>query len=194
MLAIKGGFLKRNVIPSYCELTYLPNQSVDGDSLTSLLRAMLPLSRIGIASEFSEYGVSITPNVVVCDSYRIKVELDIRAMTNDVSAVESSFKRALEILLPNATLSIEGSGSFVNTSADTSLVKAGLKTLREINLPPCSVEMGGTSDARFFSRLGIPTVDFGPKGGNLHGPNEFVEVESISLLSRFYSRLASHLL
>jgi succinyl-diaminopimelate desuccinylase len=194
VLMIKGAFLKRNIIPSSCEITYLPSkQSVDGDSLTTLLRGLLPLSRISIPSEFSEFGVTISPNVIVCDNDRIKLELDIRAMTNDVSAVKSSIERALEILLPNVTLSIEGSGSFINTGADTAVVKAGLKTLQELNMVPCCLEGGGISDARFFAALGIPTIDFGPKGGNMHGPNEFVQVESLSLLSRFYSRLAEEL-
>ncbi len=43
------------------------------------------------------------------------------------------------------------------------------------------VQHGG-SDARFFTREGIPAVDFGPEGDYWHGDQEFVEIESINQL------------
>lgn len=38
----------------------------------------------------------------------------------------------------------------------------------------------GSSDARFFSILGIPSIEFGPSGNHWHGDKEYVEIKSIS--------------
>lgn len=37
----------------------------------------------------------------------------------------------------------------------------------------------GASDARFQTVKGNNGVTFGPRGGNLHGPNEYIEIESL---------------
>jgi len=37
----------------------------------------------------------------------------------------------------------------------------------------------GSADTRFFQAAGIPSVEFGPIGGGHHGPNEYVEIESL---------------
>ncbi len=39
----------------------------------------------------------------------------------------------------------------------------------------------GASDLRFFSERNIPAICFGPKGGNHHGKEEFVYLESLKL-------------
>ena len=53
----------------------------------------------------------------------------------------------------------------------------------------------GASDAVFFLRKGIPSVEFGPSGEGHHGPEEYVEVESLSryrqALVAFVQRLAT---
>jgi succinyl-diaminopimelate desuccinylase len=41
---------------------------------------------------------------------------------------------------------------------------------------------GGTSDARFVAWQSVPTIEFGVPHGNMHGPDEFVEVRNIELL------------
>ncbi len=43
-----------------------------------------------------------------------------------------------------------------------------------------SVGRDGASDAVFFLRKGIPSIEFGPSGGGHHGPEEFVEIESLN--------------
>ena len=201
VLDVKGGFIKRNIIPSHCKVAYLPyliqegnREKLSPDSLTNLVRALLPLSRVNIASEFSEFGITISPNVLRYDDEKIVIEFDVRAMTNDKCAVESAFMHALAKLLPDVKLSIEASGSFLNTPSDSHVVKAGVQTLRELGTEPCCVEREGASDARHFAALRIPTIDFGPNGGNMHGPDEYVEVDALNLLQRFYSLIANHLL
>lgn len=40
--------------------------------------------------------------------------------------------------------------------------------------------MTGTDDARFSSNFGLPAVSFGPHGGNDHGVDEYVELDSVA--------------
>jgi succinyl-diaminopimelate desuccinylase len=53
--------------------------------------------------------------------------------------------------------------------------------------------MGGATDSRWFSYLGIPTLEFGPLGGNVHGSNEFVEISSLEIVRTFYQKLFTEL-
>ena len=53
---------------------------------------------------------------------------------------------------------------------------------------------GGTSDARFVAWQGVPTIEFGVPHGNMHGPDEFVEVKNIELLERIFVEIGERLL
>lgn len=46
---------------------------------------------------------------------------------------------------------------------------------------PASASVGrdGASDAVAFLGVGVPAVEFGPRGGGHHGPEEYVEIESL---------------
>ncbi len=58
-----------------------------------------------------------------------------------------------------------------------------------------AVGRDGASDAVFFLRRGIPSIEFGPAGGGHHGPDEYVEIESLGRYRRslvgFARRLAN---
>jgi hypothetical protein len=48
----------------------------------------------------------------------------------------------------------------------------------------------GTADARYFkAELGEQSIYYGPRGGNLHAPDEYVELESVLEAARVLSRL-----
>lgn len=48
----------------------------------------------------------------------------------------------------------------------------------------------GTADARYFkSALGEQSIYYGPKGGNLHAPDEYVELDSVLEAARVLARL-----
>jgi succinyl-diaminopimelate desuccinylase len=40
----------------------------------------------------------------------------------------------------------------------------------------------GASDVRFFAKRGLPAADFGPKGANYHGKNEWVSIRSMEYI------------
>ncbi|MHA1825950.1 MAG: M20/M25/M40 family metallo-hydrolase, partial [Candidatus Heimdallarchaeota archaeon] len=56
------------------------------------------------------------------------------------------------------------------------------------------VEKGGASDARYFSREGIPTFDFGPIGGGVHAKNEWLDLDSFVAVTNFYFEMVKKLL
>jgi succinyl-diaminopimelate desuccinylase len=47
-----------------------------------------------------------------------------------------------------------------------------------------SVGRDGASDAVAFLEVGVPAVEFGPRGAGHHGPEEYVEIESLPLYRR----------
>lgn len=50
---------------------------------------------------------------------------------------------------------------------------------------PAFFSFTGTTDARFFNLYhGIPTTCYGPAGANLHGPDEWVDLESVREVTR----------
>jgi glutamate carboxypeptidase len=57
------------------------------------------------------------------------------------------------------------------------IVEIGTRLGQEMKL----ITTGGGSDGNFTSALGIPTIDgLGPRGGNAHSLDEFLDTESIN--------------
>ncbi len=49
-----------------------------------------------------------------------------------------------------------------------------------VGIPFHTVSTGGMSDGNWFSQIGVPTIDgLGPIGGLDHGPDEYMEIDSI---------------
>ena len=53
-----------------------------------------------------------------------------------------------------------------------------------------SVGRDGASDAVAFLEVGVPAVEYGPRGGGHHGPEEYVEVESLPRYRRALTEFA----
>ena len=58
---------------------------------------------------------------------------------------------------------------------------------------PLPVAMGNTSglDTRFAAFYGMPALAFGPKGANLHGADEYVELDTVIETARLLALFAS---
>ena len=52
---------------------------------------------------------------------------------------------------------------------------------------------GGTSDARFFAKLGIPVAEFGPLNTTIHAANECISTEDLETLARVFKALIQNL-
>ncbi len=63
--------------------------------------------------------------------------------------------------------------------ADHPFVRALLEAAGRQEPSSASVGRDGASDAVAFLEVGVPAVEFGPRGGGHHGPEEYVEIESL---------------
>jgi succinyl-diaminopimelate desuccinylase len=70
-------------------------------------------------------------------------------------------------------------------------VRALSETVREVKgTAALAVGRDGASDAVFFLERGIPAVEFGPTGAGHHGPEEYVEIESLARYRRILAEFA----
>lgn len=53
------------------------------------------------------------------------------------------------------------------------------------------ITRSSVGDDNVLATLGIPVITWGPDGGNSHCPNEYVEIESIGLMTEMYKELLS---
>jgi len=198
--SLRGDFLKSNVVPEWVEVEFVEPSIEDGevaydDGLTALLRSIVPIVRAPASPEmYSDYGVSITPNMYRFDGENHVLNLDVRAMTSRKEALKPIEIAVRENLGDRVELGVYGGSGYLYTSRASKLVVMACRVLEEMGIEPFIVEMAGASDSRYFSPLGIEAIDFGPKGGNLHGPNEYVEIKSLIKTVEFYHKLALKLM
>jgi succinyl-diaminopimelate desuccinylase len=194
LLEIEGGFVVENVLPDSCRAQVLRIGAGEvfmvDEALNALVRALLPLTRPHIPSEFSTYGVVATPNVLVKRGDEIELELNVRAMVLDREPVEGAYRELVRRLLPEARVEVRGGSGWLNTPEAAPIVARAVEALNELGIAASPIEREGASDSRFFSPLGVQAIDIGPLGGNMHGSDEYVLLSSLDTLSRFYARLA----
>ncbi len=194
--SVEGEFLKSNSIPRTIRIDYIRldpshDQTHSSDrALTGFLNAIPELTRAPLpVNAHSDYGVTITPNVLEFSDSNYKAWVDIRAMLNDKDVVESIFSSILEKRLSNFQVEVKCSGHYVYTPKDAPLVTAARSVLERHRLNPRCLERGGATDGRHFASEGVEVIDLGPVGGNLHGSNEWVEKRSLLALVRIYQEL-----
>lgn len=197
--------VKNNVIPQKARVTAIaPCGSPEcgkspcieheyDPNLTSLLNALLPLSRTPLDVEgYSDYGITVTPNTYYTTGKGYELEVDIRAMVTEENHVRHRLTQALEEnKVPNYQLEVTSGGGFLNTPRDHWLVKLATQTNYELGLDPTPMEAAGASDSRHFSSRAIPSIDYGPLGWNIHGPEEAVSIPHLLKAVQFYRVLAS---
>ena len=81
------------------------------------------------------------------------------------------------------------------TPKDSSFIKAVSETIRGVLKKELEfyVGEGGVTDARFYRYAGIPTINYGPFGEHAHGPNEYVDVDSLAKQANVYIGLIKSL-
>jgi succinyl-diaminopimelate desuccinylase len=193
VITVAADFIKGNVVPDNCTLTVIvPSEEGEiftyDQNLTLFFETLRFLVNVQFPTEFSTYGITIGPNMLFEREDSWEIKLDIRAMTQDYAAVETALnKMCQELYGPNNyQLDFKPGQGRVNTSRETMLIRTALEVSKKFDFPGEIVEMGGASDARYFSREGIPTFDFGPKGGNVHASNEWLDLPSFAKVTEFY--------
>ena len=81
------------------------------------------------------------------------------------------------------------------TPKDSFFTKAVSETIRNVlkKEPEFYVGEGGVTDARFYRYAGIPTIIYGPFGEHAHGPNEYVDIDSLEKQANVYIGLVKSL-
>ncbi len=200
---LRGSFVKSNVLPEYVEAD-LVSKSEGSEtreyevdvSLTNLIKLLIPLTRISIDLEYpSQYGVTATPNIYRYDGTNHVIEIDVRApIKKNIDSIKRYVANIVKEYMPSATFEIHGGVGYLDTPPNSRIVKRAIEVLEKLGLEPKVVERAGASDSRYFSPLGVEAIDFGPVGGNAHGPDEYVEIWSLDPLAKFYKELVVKLL
>ncbi|MHA1122424.1 MAG: M20/M25/M40 family metallo-hydrolase [Candidatus Heimdallarchaeota archaeon] len=199
----QGKFIKGNVVPDECTLTaIIPSEDKNAKEheydagLTSLFENLRYLVNTQFPTEFSTYGITIGPNMLFDRGEFWELGLDIRAMTQNYQEIEHALRSMCDELFGEKQYELifkPGQG-MVNTAKDSMLISTVLEVSKELGLPSQIVEMGGASDSRYFSRVGIPTFDFGPDGGGVHANNEWLNLESFHKITQFYLAIVKRML
>ena len=190
---VRGGFLKSNVVPDRIELDVVhPDASGDeyefDRNLTDIMRSLLSLSSLAFPTRPSDKGTMIYPNVLTLDGDLWTLTIDIRAMTNDGDSVQQAFEAALAEVDVFSIKVATGIG-FVDVDPNSRFIRAAKWALEKEGISYRVIEGFGASDSRFFAEKGVQLFDFGPEGGSLHGPNEWVSITSIEENAEFFHTL-----
>lgn len=143
----------------------------------------LPIMKIG-----SEFYKDSTVNLAFIEGGDIynkvpdksSIGLDVRFVpTLNPNEIIKAIEKAVD-----GKVSLKFLGSGVNTSPENIYVKEFINVVKRLKQGNQVKLFGqhGSADTRFFSEKGIPALEFGPVGGNWHGDNEYVEIDSIFLL------------
>jgi succinyl-diaminopimelate desuccinylase len=191
---VRGAFVKSNVVPDWVEMDVIHPEKGGteheyDEALTKVMRLLLALSQAPFPTHFSDKGKIISPNLLSKDNDLWTLYLDIRAMTNDGSAVKESFEEIFRGKLDVFSLQVHSGVGFVNSDPESRLIKAASFALQKEDIPVQIVEGFGGSDSRYFAGEGSDVFDFGPNGDNLHGANEWVSLSSLTQNAEFFHTL-----
>jgi acetylornithine deacetylase/succinyl-diaminopimelate desuccinylase-like protein len=117
------------------------------------------------------------------------VYCDVRAMTNDKETVRTAFEVSLKGKVDIYSLEVAPGKGFVEADVESKLIRAATWALEKEGIKYTIGEGYGASDSRYFSDAKAGLFDFGPRGDNMHGANEWVSLTSIEENAAFYQTL-----
>ena len=163
------------------------------EGLSRILEGFVSLPSIDWGVAKSTYGISIAPNIVDLDRERNigEIIIDVRAMLKDSSMHDlllEKIRNHFKEFLPDVDVSLAAKVNSMFSPVDSKVALA-LKRNAEnegIHVLRIGEKLGGASDSRYFSELGIPSAELGPSGRSAHGPKEWVSISSLKKLVRVY--------
>ncbi len=105
-----------------------------------------------------------------------RMEVDVRYLPSQSPEGVLAQIRSLD---PGAGVEVLTQRPPADVPADHPMVRALLEAASRHEPSSASVGRDGASDAVAFLEVGVPAVEFGPRGGGHHGPEEYVEIESL---------------
>ena len=197
--SLGGDFVKSNVLPQRVWADLVDpsgvGEAIADLGLTDLVKLVPAITRISVDLDFpSIYGITATPNVYSFTGYKHVLEIDVRAPLKDHVKLERVARQLVEDLQLGVSIKVSGGGGYLNTPRTSKIVSRAVRTLKRLGLKGSVVERAGASDSRYFSPEGVEAIDFGPIGGNIHGPDEYVEIWSLERARAFYIGVLEELL
>ena len=105
-----------------------------------------------------------------------------------INAIEKLKKQNKQFKIKTKDLSYEPP---VITRDNDRIVKKISKQYEQVmRKKPRLLVTGGSTDGNILIAQGIPSVILGPDGGNIHAKNEYVEINSITKVSKIYAKTA----
>ncbi len=191
---VRGAFIKSNVVPDSVEMDVVHPDPKGAeykfdDGLTSMMRSLLAISQASFPTKHSDKGTIVAPNLLSKEGDVWTLYCDIRAMTNDGEAVHKAIEEAAHGKTEIFSLSVSSGAGYVDSNPDSRLIRAAKWALEKEGIPVKLVEGFGGSDSRYFAGDRADVFDFGPRGDNLHGPNEWVSLSSLVENAEFFHTL-----
>jgi succinyl-diaminopimelate desuccinylase len=195
---VRGAFVKSNVIPDWVELDVIhPDESGEDfqydASLTDLVRSLFTITQAPFNTMPSDIGTIVSPNLLYKEENVWTLYCDVRAMTNDETAVKQAIETALKGKVDILSLNVNGGIGCVHVDANSKLIQTAKRALEKEGISYRIIEGFGASDSRYFADHGVQLFDFGPQGDNLHGPNEWVSLSSLEENANFFYTLVQML-
>jgi succinyl-diaminopimelate desuccinylase len=106
-----------------------------------------------------------------------RMDVDLRYLPGQSPAEVLRQVRSLD---PSARVEVVLERPPADVDPEHPFVAALLGAVGRYEPSAASVGRDGASDAVAFLEAGVPAVEFGPRGAGHHGPDEFVEVESLA--------------
>ena len=202
VVSLVSSSAKTNAVPKEVSIDYIevdPTISEEvtySKGLTKMMHALASISSLHYPIVPSKYGPSVCPNLIKIDNdtKRVTLTFDIRSMLEDLDShekmarlIQDHFKLYdleteynLELLIDPVNVDPEHEFAVL---ADTIARKHGYQPAGR------GEKLGGASDTRFFTSLGIPGIEIGPIATNGHGINETVDIQSIIQLQSIFKEL-----
>ncbi|KOO42912.1 M20 family metallopeptidase [Priestia koreensis] len=89
-----------------------------------------------------------------------------------------------------ASIHVHSDGDPIATKEDDPYVQKLYSIVNKTSHEAILFGQHGSADGRFYSRFGIPAVEFGPRGAHWHGEKEYVEIDSVYLYQDILKKLA----
>jgi succinyl-diaminopimelate desuccinylase len=189
----KGGIWMNLEIPGAPGHASRPWESTNPNF--ALAEGLIALKKRFPPPDREEWKTTVTPTAISSpgDAHNqvppaISLTIDIRRIPEDdpealIAAVQECF--------PTATITDQRKVSPLDTPADDATITRLAAVTEELR--GCATDIYRehfASDARFYSKAGMPSVCFGPSGQGLHAATEWVEIDG---LIQFYEVLRAYI-
>ena len=116
--------------------------------------------------------------------------LDIRYPPDDFAGVPDVLKDITKNLPEGSALTVKESANPLRTDRNHPFIRRYSSIVTTIEgSEPSFIREHGATDARHFCAAGIPAFLYGPRGGGLHGSDEWVSLSSLVDHYRIYEQL-----